>query len=168
MGLVSFSAPKPLPRNISREVINRFDCGIPTLNNWLKQRALQNELYGSSRTYVSFTNDGDIAGYFCICNSVIGHERLPAAKRHNQPNPIPCCLLGRLAVDKKFQGQKLGGALLLEAVRLARNIAQISGCWALVVQPKTKNEISFYEHLGFRQCKLMDSTPLLFFELRTA
>lgn len=167
MGLTEFSAPEPLSLSVTQATLDCFDCGVPALNQWLQKRALQNEHYGSSRTYVSLAPDGSIAGYFCISNSVIGHEHLSAAKRRNQPNPIPCCLLGRLAVDKKFQGKKLGGALLLEAVRLARRLSQISGCWALVVQPKTEKEVAFYEHLGFRQCKMIDSTPLLFFELHT-
>ena len=61
---------------------------------------------------------GSIAGYFCISNAVLDHDRLSAGFRRNKPNPLPCCLLGRLAVDKRYQGQGLGGALLVEALKI--------------------------------------------------
>lgn len=38
--------------------------------------------------------------------------------RRNKLNPLLCCLLGRLAVDKRYQGQGLGGALLVEALKI--------------------------------------------------
>ena len=165
MGLIEFSNPTSLRQSIPVEQLERFDCGVLALNNWLKTRALQNERYGSSRTYVSFASDGNIAGFCCLSNAVITREWLPAAKRRNQPNPVPCCLLGRLAVDKRYQGRKLGAALLLRTVKLSCSLSEISGCWALLVQPKTNNEISFYEHFGFRQSKLITSPPMLFYEL---
>ena len=89
---------------------------------------------------------------------------LSAGFRRNKLNPLPCCLLGRLAVDKRYQGQGLGGALLVEALKITQGVSRMSGCWALVVQPKGEKEIGFYEHLGFRRCKVGDP-PMLFFEI---
>lgn len=141
-----------------------FDCGVPDLNLWLKKFASNNQVRGASRTYVSLNSEGFIAGFFCISNAVIEHESLSASKRRNMPKPIPCCLLGRLAVNKKDQGNKLGAALVMEALRITLEVSRMSGCWALIVQPKGESQVNFYEHLGFRKCK-GDDVPLMFFEV---
>ena len=80
------------------------------------------------------------------------------------PKPIPCCLLGRLAVNKKDQGNKLGAALVMEALRITLEVSRMSGCWAMIVQPKGEDQVNFYEHLGFRKCKGND-IPTMFFEV---
>jgi len=164
MTVYSFSKPLPLDPDIPHDALDRFDCDVPVLNQWLRTRSVHNEKYGSSRTYVAFDEGGSIAGYFCISNAVLDHDRLSAGFRRNNPNPLPCCLLGRLAVDKRYQGQGLGGALLVEALKITQGVSRMSGCWALVVQPKGEKEIGFYEHLGFRRCKVGDP-PMLFFEI---
>ena len=130
----------------------------------MRTRSVNNEKYGNSRTYVAFDEVGSIAGYFCISNAVLDHDRLSAGFRRNKLNPLPCCLLGRLAVDKRYQVQGLGVALLVEALKITQGVSRMSGCWALVVQPKGEKEIGFYEHLGFRRCKVGDP-PMLFFEI---
>lgn len=118
MTVYSFSKPLPLDPDIPHDALDRFDCDVPVLNQWLRTRSVHNEKYGSSRTYVAFDEGGSIAGYFCISNAVLDHDRLSAGFRRNKPNPLPCCLLGRLAVDKRYQGQGLGGALLVEALKI--------------------------------------------------
>lgn len=118
MTVNSFSKPLPLDPDIPQDALDRFDCDVPVLNQWLRTRSVHNEKYGSSRTYVAFDEGGSIAGYFCISNAVLDHDRLSAGFRRNKPNPLPCCLLGRLAVDKRYQGQGLGGALLVEALKI--------------------------------------------------
>lgn len=156
-----FSKPSALS-DVHQSLLEEFDCGNNELNDWLKNRALDNQLRGASRTYVSLDSEGRIAGFFCITNAVIEHENLPSSKRRNMPKPLPCCLLGRLAVDKKSQGKRLGAALVMEALRIAWMVSSMFGCWALIVQPKGESQIKFYEHLGFRKCK-GEEVPLMFF-----
>lgn len=160
----SFTRPQAISLDIPHKVLEQFDCGVVELNEWLRTRAVKNEKYSSSRTYVVFSDDGRLAGYFCLSNAVVSHDRLSAAKRRNKPNPLPCCLLGRLAVDKHFKGMGLGGALLVEALKITKRVSEMSGCWALVVQPKGEKESGFYEHLGFRRCKA-GIPRLLFYEM---
>ena len=158
-----FSKPSVLSTE-HQELLAKFDCGVEELNSGLKSRALNNQIRGASRTYVILDSQGNIAGFFCITNAVVEHEQLPASKRRNMPKPLPCCLLGRLAVDKSQQGKKLGAALVMEALRITWQVSKLSGCWALVVQPKGEQQIKFYEHMGFRRCK-GDNIPLMFFEV---
>lgn len=163
MEINGISRIQEISPDISSDALKAFDCEDPALNAWLCSRDFQNEKHGSL-TYVAQTQEGLIAGYFCLNNTVIPSDFLSAAQRINKPDPIPCCLLDRLAVDRNFKGKGLGGALLVEAVKITRARAEMSGCRALVVQPKSESDSSFYEHFGFRQCK-SGEVPLLFFEI---
>lgn len=44
------SAPEPLH---AEHVISSFCCGIESMDNWLKLRAMTNQIAGASRTFVS-------------------------------------------------------------------------------------------------------------------
>ena len=49
------------------------------------------------------------------------------------PNPIPVAILGRLAVDKSFQGKGLGVALRQDAVVRTTQAGKILGIRGLLV-----------------------------------
>ena len=71
--------------------------------------------------------------------------------------------MGRLAVDKQFKGQGLGGALLVDALdRAARS--EIAA-FALIVNAKDDVAATFYRHHGF--IALPDSPLTLFLPLAT-
>ena len=65
------------------------------------------------------------------------------------PNPIPVAILGRLAVDKSFQGKGLGVALLQDAVVRTAQAGGILGIRCLVVHALSIEAKAFYEHHGF-------------------
>lgn len=44
------------------------------------------------------------------------------------PDPVPVMVLGRLAVDTRAQGIKLGAALLKDTVTRVQSIAENAGC----------------------------------------
>ena len=54
MTVNSFSKPLPLDPDIPQDALDRFDCDVPVLNQWLRTRSVHNEKYGNSRTYVAF------------------------------------------------------------------------------------------------------------------
>ena len=89
-----------------------FDCGVGVLNDWLKRRALLNHLSGASRTYVAMVGKR-IAAYYCLSAGSIQHEAAPGKIRRNMPEPIPVLVLGRLAVDVRFQKHGAGPMLLM-------------------------------------------------------
>jgi len=76
---------------------------------------------------------------------------------------VPAVRMGRLAVDKEFKGQGLGGALLADALdRAARS--EIAA-FALMVDAKNEVAADFYQHHGF--IALPDSRRTLFLPLAT-
>jgi GNAT superfamily N-acetyltransferase len=62
---------------------------------------------------------------------------------------VPVVVLGRLAVDRVFQGQGLGRALLRDAVLRTLQAADIIGVRAILVHALSEQTKKFYEDCGF-------------------
>ncbi len=95
-----------------------FDCGVPLLNQWLQTQASQYHQKDLARSYVLIKNGQTrVCGYYAISSHSVVYEALPDEQSKGLPTiSVPTLLIGRLAVDMEFHGQKLGEFLLLEAV----------------------------------------------------
>ena len=148
LGTVSFTPPRPLRPD---DDIAAFDCGRDALNEWLVRRALRSERERDARTYVSCETDGGrVVGYYCLAASSVQRSTASAAQSRNAPDPIPAVLLGRLAVDRAFQGARLGTSLLHDAVVNATTAAERIGQRALMVEALDDNAAAFYARHGFK------------------
>ena len=128
--------------------LSRFDSGRPVLDDWLRERAAKNESLGASRTYV--VCDGAlVVGYYCLASGSVERMRSPGKLRRNMPDPIPVIMLGRLAVDRTWQGAGLGSALLKDAILRTLKAANIVGMRALLVNALDERAAQFYRHNGF-------------------
>jgi GNAT superfamily N-acetyltransferase len=128
--------------------IQEFDSGERTLDEWLKGRALRNEREGASRTYVIHV-ENVVVGYYCLSTGSIASVSAPGRVRRNMPDPIPVMLLGRLAIDHRWQGQGLGKALLRNAILRTLQASEIVGIRAIVVNAISDQARQFYEQYGF-------------------
>jgi GNAT superfamily N-acetyltransferase len=128
--------------------LDDFDCNVDSLNDWLKKRAYQNQLSGASRSYVVLEGKR-VVGYYCLASGALELSDSPTQVRRNMPNPIPVAILGRLAVDKSFQGKGLGVALLQDAVLRTAQAGGILGIRGLLVHALSMEAKTFYEHHGF-------------------
>lgn len=70
------------------------------------------------------------------------------------PDPIPVVILGRLAVDRAWQGQGIGRALVRDAGLRVIQAADAIGIRGLNVQALSFGAKSFYEKLGFEPSPL--------------
>jgi GNAT superfamily N-acetyltransferase len=128
--------------------LDDFACNVDSLNDWLKKRAYQNQLSGASRTYVVLEGKR-VVGYYCLASGALELNDAPTQVRRNMPNPIPVAILGRLAIDKSFQGKGLGVALLQDAVVRTAQAGGILGIRGLLVHALSIEAKAFYEHHGF-------------------
>ena len=128
--------------------LSGFNSGEPVLDDWLRRRALQNEASGSSRTYVVCANKR-VVGYYTLANGAIAHAQAPGKVKRNMPDPVPIMILGRLAVDKDFQGRGIGTGLLRDAVLRTVQAAEIAGIRAILVHAISETARRFYESHGF-------------------
>ena len=142
---VNLSAPMPLSVEHN---LAAFSCGEPSLDNWLRQRALKNEVMGASRTYM-VCEGNDVVGYYSLAVSSIEYQFTPGAIKRNMPQPIPIMLLARLAVDRSYTGQGIGTGMLQDALLRTLQAADIAGIRAMLVHALNDRAASFYRERGF-------------------
>jgi GNAT superfamily N-acetyltransferase len=155
------SPPAPLTKE---DVVTKFDCGKAPLNDWLRNTALKAE-GRSARTMVVSDTTG-VIGYYCLSTGGVNHDENPLPKlKRNMPNPIPAMILGRLAVDRNFQGAGLGSSLFQDALqRVLRTHAEV-GFRALIVHAIDDEAKAFYIRYGFQEFPM--GTKTLFLPIET-
>ncbi len=144
---LQLSAPAPLA---SAHQLDEFECGESVLDEWLKRRAMANQLSGATRTFVVADQDKRVYGYYAMAAGAVAHKLASSAVRRNMPDPIPVMVLARLAVDTRAQGIKLGAAMLRDAVNRAVAVSENAGVRALLVHALHDRAKQFYEHYGFQ------------------
>jgi len=141
----TFEPPRLLE---SGDNLSAFDSGVSELDDWLRRRALANQLSGASRTYV-LTSDSVVAGYYALASGALSLAEAPGRIRRNMPDPIPVVVLARLAIGTAWQGQGLGAALLRDAVVRCQGAAEIIGVRAVIVRAMSEDAKRFYLRYGF-------------------
>lgn len=154
----------PPERLTSRHDVSGFSNGKhPTLDSWLKERALASEGL-SARTYVISPADQPlrVVGYYAISTAMEERQALPSAKlRRGMPQQVPLLLIGRLALDASVQGRGLGADLLADAVRRCCAAAEIAGARAIVAHAIDDDAVAFYLHHGFVHSSLGERVMVL-------
>nr|WP_196247443.1 GNAT family N-acetyltransferase [Gallibacterium anatis] len=144
----------------SHHHLSLFDCGEEMLNLWLKRNALKNQQNQASRTFV-ICNENVVVGFYALAAGSVTHQFVSGALKCNMPEPIPVIVLGRLAIDVKYQGQKLGAALLKDVVLRAKIVAEQVGVKALLVHALNDNARRFYLNYGFQPSPIDDRLLML-------
>jgi len=138
-----------------------FECGEAILDDWIKRRAMVNQLSGASRTFVVADQDSRICGYYAMAAGAISHLMATSSVRRNMPDPVPVMVLARLAVDRRAQGMHLGASLLQDAVNRAVAVSHNAGVRALLVHALHDRAKQFYEHFGFQVSSAHPMTLML-------
>ena len=134
-----------------------------SLDEWLRDRALIGEGL-SARNYVICDADAPtrVVGYYAISTAMEQRTALPSAKlRRGMPEQIPLLLIGRLAIDRDFQGIGLGTDLLVDALRRCLTASQIAGVRGVVAHAIDDGAAGFYRHHGFLPSPLGERTMLM-------
>jgi GNAT superfamily N-acetyltransferase len=126
-----------------------FDCGVTALNQYLQHIANQDQKRGLTRVYV-LAEQQQIIGYYSICAHSVPTDQLPAHRKLGAYQEAPFLLLGRLAVDKRYQGQGYGDALIFHAFSITKDAAEKIGTLGIIVDAKDDLAACFYEKFGFK------------------
>jgi GNAT superfamily N-acetyltransferase len=111
-------------------------------------------------SFVLVLPDGGIGGYYTLSSTAVKLAELPenVARRLPRYPLVPATLLGRLAVDRRFQGRGYGRFLLANA--LLRVVRSEFPSFAVVVDAKDDGARRFYERESF--LPLLDEPMKLF------
>lgn len=143
---MSISAPEVLTPGHD---LTSFDCGKPALNAWLKTRALANQRNGFT-VVVVVHDEHRVVGYYGLSPTAVEPGVLPRKIRTGQPpNPVPCLLLGQLAMELAYAGRGIGTALVGHALERAALGARLTGGRALLVRAIDDDAIEFWKRRGF-------------------
>jgi GNAT superfamily N-acetyltransferase len=137
-----------------------FACGKEALDEYFRRQITQDARRRLATPLVMVMPDGAIGGFHTLSNTALRLHDLPAevAKRLPRYPLVPATLIGRLALDRRYHGQGLGGLLLVDALqRCARSDV---ASFAVVVDAIDEEARLFYVHAGF--LPLPDSPNRLF------
>lgn len=141
--MAGLGQPRKLERADDRST---FESGASELDEWLRQFAWENLRANNAVTYVTADESGLIAGYYAIAVSAISRDEAPGRLQQGAPRAIPCILLARLAVDKRFSGMGLGAGLLRDALQRAAMLSENVGARAVLIHARDEDARRFYEH----------------------
>jgi GNAT superfamily N-acetyltransferase len=143
---LAISGPEPLTL---AHHLDDFSCGKPSLDRWLKTRALSNQEKGVTADIVVH-EAGRVIGYYGLAPTAIVPSRLPRSIRTAQPpDPVPCLLLGQLATDQNWVGKGIGTGLLKHALQRCVTAAGLIGGRALIVNAVDVEAAAFWRRRGF-------------------
>jgi len=164
MAETRFVSIEPLGKKHNRAA---FSCGVDALDGYLKRRAGQDQRRALARAFVAVDSDtGAIIGYYTLSSLAVQVGELPTEKKKFIPYPeVPSVLIGRIAVDKRFQGKGFGAALLIDALKRIVEITDTVGVHAVIVDAK-EGAASFYRKFGF--LPFPDRPDRLFLPIATA
>jgi predicted N-acetyltransferase YhbS len=155
---VALSAPESLT---AAHDVSQFSCGKPTLDHWLRTRALSNQEKGFTAVLVVH-DSGRVVGYYGLAPTAVVPSILPRSIRIGQPpDPVPCLLLGQLATDIEWAGQGIGTGLVKHALQRCVHAAALIGGRALVVNAVDEEAARFWQRRGFVSSK---DDPLVLFQ----
>lgn len=144
--------------NLAFEKISRdanrqtFDCGVDSLNEYLKKYAWQDFKKNVRVTILVFEKGkrDRIIGYYTVSMAQINFIHLPPELLKGLPRyPVSAMRVGRLAVDRSVQSKGVGSALLRNALQRATALSTEVGTCAVLVDAINEQAKSFYEHYGF-------------------
>ena len=146
--MAGFTPPRPLLETDDRA---SFDCGREAMNGWFRRHAWANQRDGISRiNIITDAITGQIAGYVTLSATQIERAFLPKAQQRNRPEAIPAFLLGQLAVDSAYQGQRVAASLLHFALTTAWRASASLGSMGVLTHPIDDGVRGFYARWGFK------------------
>ena len=141
-----------------------FDCGVESLNHFLKTVAREEADRDLGVTYVATSDGVTIAGYYTLASYSVRGELFPPGSKLSHTRAIPAVLLGKLAVSTTMQGKGFGTQILFQALYDCQRVADIAGSHAVIVDA-LESAVRFYKKYGFQP--LTDNESHLFLTLKT-
>jgi GNAT superfamily N-acetyltransferase len=131
--------------------IEAFDCGVDSLDSWLRNEAMRAQRADTARTYVWTETDAsaEVLAYFSIAPTLVRREELTRGQSAGYSMAISGYLLARLALDKRLKGQGLGTELLVDAIGRIVGASQATAGRLIVVDAVDHRAAAFYRKHDF-------------------
>ncbi len=157
--------------NKSKHLLRDFDCGKLSMNQFLSRFSYKHNRLGLSKTMVLTSAENKekqtVVAYYTLAASSIDKGLLPVTQ--SLPKyPIPVIVLARLAVDKKFQKQRLGEKTLVSALKHAVHLSDNGlPMYGVILDVLDDEAMSFYQQFDFFSLSNNEDSRQLFVALQT-
>jgi GNAT superfamily N-acetyltransferase len=132
-------------------ILTSFDSGNESLNSWLRSSAHRAQAQATGRTFVWHEGDDVVVAYFTLAAHMIHRDGLARSAARSLPASIPAILLAKLALDRGYHGQRLGGQLLIDALSRAVQAGRLVASRYVVVDAIDEAAKNFYVKYGFKE-----------------
>jgi len=129
---------------------SEFSCGEDALDRYFRAQVTQDIRRRVANCFVAVeVASGTLVGFYTLAAAGVPLLDLPPTVTKKLPRypTVPAIRVGRLAVEKRFQGRGLGAALLADAA--TRSLRADVAAFLLLVEAKNDSAVAFYEKLGF-------------------
>lgn len=140
------SGPEPLT---GAHDVSEFSCGKPSLDRWLKTRALSNQEKGFTAVLVVHEANRVVGHYGLAPTAVLPSTLTRSIRTGQPPNPLPCLFLGQLATDQNWIGKGVGMGLLKHALQRCVTAAGLIGGRAVIVHAIDSEAADYWKRRGF-------------------
>jgi GNAT superfamily N-acetyltransferase len=156
---LGLSAPEKLTEEHD---FSLFDCNETSINEFAITAHKQAK-YRNSVIYVSCeAGTKDVKAYYTLSNGSVIRDEPPKSMQRSSMKEIPVTILGRLGVDKDYQGKGVGLDLLQDALKRSLASADIIGSRAVLVHALDQRLADFYKkHAGFKESTVSPLTLFL-------
>lgn len=137
-----------------------FSCGVPALDDWLREYAGQNRRGNTAATWVIADGQYRVVAYATLSMTGIDRSTSPKALAKNSPTVIPALLIGRLAVDRSAAGFGLGTQLVKHVLATSVELNLKAACRAVVVTALNETAHTWWQRFGFLPFAPDDPTNL--------
>jgi ribosomal protein S18 acetylase RimI-like enzyme len=129
-----------------------FSCGYEAFDAYIRQCANQDVKRQVALVFVACSaGERVVKGYYTLSAASFRKDDLPAAQAKRLPHyPVPAAIIGRLAVDRTCQGQRLGAHLLMDCLDRILRASQLIAVHAVIADAKDEKAKTFYEKYGFK------------------
>lgn len=133
-----------------------FRSGKHPLDDYFARHAVANHGDGIGRAYVLHRSEQDdpalprVLGFYTLSMALVQSPQVTRATKKKLPRyRMPAALIGRLAVDERARGRRIGESLLLDALRRVLDASTILGCVGVIVDAKDEDAERFYAKYDF-------------------
>jgi ribosomal protein S18 acetylase RimI-like enzyme len=149
--VAEFRAPRIEPLG-ERHDRSAFSCGVTPLDDYFRRQAGQDSRRSVARVYVALDDETKVVcGYYTLSAASVAWSGIPESIARKLPRyPVPVALIGRLAVDKRFQGRSLGKYLLFDGIHRALALGREIALFGVAVDAKDDTAAAFYRRYGFQ------------------
>jgi predicted GNAT family N-acyltransferase len=144
------------PLDSRKHIRSSFCCGQESLDHYIRKQASQDLKKRVSAIFVLIDEpESNVLAYYTLSSYTVDIAALDETFAKHLPRypTLPATLLGRLAVDNKQKGKRLGELLLIDALKKSLEASTQVASLAMIVEALDESALSFYIKYGFQSFK---------------